>query len=148
MNSDTLIFRAKGLRRPGVPVIYCNEAVASVGSGVIVPAPPEEDPKDVKLLVFWEGNLIATRDPTQVAFTNLVGTMLGQADGYGLRVTVPWCLEIDLSLVEGRQAAIDWLHGNGDTTLTVEAEPDVIRAACWRVVRDTTDNPEDYEVEG
>ena len=150
---DTLIFKAKGLRRPGLPVIYVNPAMPNTtGSGVIIEPPADEE--DRELLVWWEGTMMTTPNPndpfesSMMAFNELVGPELGTADGKSVRVSVPFILDVDFSQVEGRRIALAWIAEQGiSTEWTVNDVGSDIEAFCWSVVDLAPCDPEDSEEE-
>jgi hypothetical protein len=130
--NDTLLFRVKALRKPGIPVVYANIALPSVtGSGVLV-APRDADDEEAEHLLWWEGELQdAAPSVTRTEFNRLVGPEAGSHPGHSVRACVPWLLEIDFSKPEGRAAALAWLHSTCRTILTLDSSPEAIRQRCW-----------------
>lgn len=138
----TLVFRAQGLSTPGLPVYYRNPAIPdSVGHGVLVPTPPDEE--DEEMFLWWAGTLTETSDPMMRAFTNLVGPELGLAGGLYVRMTPAYLLEVDFTQVEARRRVLDWCALHEDIGgLTVDSPADEIAALCWRLVGERYPHPD------
>ena len=134
----TLVFKAKGLFRHGLPVFYKNEAIkTSQGRGVIVPPPREED--DEPALVWWEGDLTTGRDYVMDAFTALVGPELGQAPGHHVRCAPPFCLEVDVEHPEGRRSLMEWCREQGATVADDISNESLVDLA-WVTIGDSSWN--------
>ena len=111
----------------GAPVLYMNSAIPKyTGKGVIVEPPPDDADDNLR---WWYGSLKGEPDGTQLGYNRLVGPELGLISGHRLRVTVPWCLALDLTNPAGRDIAIRWLCSNPE----LRDSPVKLRDECLKL---------------